>query len=273
MSGTTLFTVVLDQSRLRTESLVMRLRRMATVALAGLLVVVISQSMPVEAGLFVQPTASELSGTSPSGLLWTAVATGTALPVRSSATSAFNGAPGAVVYVNTATGLMQFDPKGLDVSALVITNTTGTVFTISSNTFPAVVGSGGLPPTTPAARLGMTIGAPLGPELATTGGVGSTASTNGWWNLPWAFPAATFSGSTLAISDFATIGQNSSLNANTLGWGIGRGTFQYAVNGVVGSQVGAVIPVTAPEPSAVVLAGVGIVATRVLQLRLRKRAG
>ena len=147
MSGTTLFTVVLDQSRLRTESLVMRLRRMATVALAGLLVVVISQSMPVEAGLFVQPTASELSGTSPSGLLWTAVATGTALPVRSSATSAFNGAPGAVVYVNTATGLMQFDPKGLDVSALVITNTTGTVFTISSNTFPAVVGSSGLPPT------------------------------------------------------------------------------------------------------------------------------
>lgn len=233
------------------------------------------------AGVFVQPTPTELSGTSPSGLQWTAVATGTALPVRSSATNAFNGAPGAVVYYNTTTGQMQVDPKGLDLTTLIITYTSGTVNVTGTNpgpflypsgtttnafspttgtpkTFPAVTVVSGLPPTTFAARVGVTIGAPLGPSLSTTGDVGNIASTSGFFNGTWAFPIELVSSGSIGsmvLSNFATIGQNSNLNANTLGWGLGRGTFQYSANGVVGNQVGAVIPVSVPEPSTFAILG------------------
>ena len=233
------------------------------------------------AGVFVQPTPTELSGTSPSGLQWTAVATGTALPVRSSATNAFNGAPGAIVYYNTTTGQMQVDPKGLDLTTLIITYTSGTVNVTGTNpgpflypsgtttnafspttgtpkTFPAVTVVSGLPPTTFAARVGVTIGAPLGPSLSTTGDVGNIASTSGFFNGTWAFPIELVSSGSIGsmvLSNFATIGQNSNLNANTLGWGLGRGTFQYSANGVVGNQVGAVIPVSVPEPSTFAILG------------------
>ena len=250
------------------------------------------------AGVFVQPTPTELSGTSPSGLQWTAVATGTALPVRSSATNAFNGAPGAIVYYNTTTGQMQVDPKGLDLTTLIITYTSGTVNVTGTNpgpflypsgtttnafspttgtpkTFPAVTVVSGLPPTTFAARVGVTIGAPLGPSLSTTGDVGNIASTSGFFNGTWAFPIELVSSGSIGsmvLSNFATIGQNSNLNANTLGWGLGRGTFQYSANGVVGNQVGAVIPVTAvPEPSTIVLAGVGLAAAGGINYRRQQR--
>ena len=250
------------------------------------------------AAIFVQPTSTELSGTSPSGLQWTAVATGTALPVRSTATNAFNGAPGAVIYYNTTTGQLQVDPKSLDITTLIVTYTSGTTnisgttpgpflyptgtttnaispTTGTPKTFPAVTVLSGLPPTTFAARVGMTIGSPLGPSLATTGDVGNIASTSGYWNGTWAFPIELVnSGSigSMVLSNFATIGQNSNANANTLGWGLGRGTFQYSANGVIGNQVGAVIPVAAiPEPSTIVLAGVGLAAAGGINYRRQQR--
>ncbi len=244
-------------------------------------IAVLALAIQAVAGVFVQPTSTELSGTSPSGLLWTAVATGTALPVRSTATNAFNGAPGAVIYYNTTTGQLQVDPKSLNLTTLIVTYTSGTVnisgttpgpflypsgtttnalspTTGTPKTFPAVTVVSGLPPTTFAARVGMSVGSPLGPSLATTGDVGNIASTSGYWNGTWAFPIELVnSGSigSMVLRDFATIGQNSNLNANTLGWGLGRGTFQYSANGVIGNQVGAVIPVTVPEPSTYAILG------------------
>jgi hypothetical protein len=249
--------------------------------------------LSASAGVFVQPT---LSGTSPSGLQWSAVATGTALPVRTSATSSFNNAAGAVVYFDTTTGQMQIDPKGLDLTTVIITYTTGTTNVTGTNpgpfvyptgtttsafspttgiprTFPAVTAVSGLAPTTFAARVGVTIGAPLGPSLSTTGDVGNIASTSGYFNQPWAFPielVASGSTATMTISNFKTIGQGSNLNANILGYGSQQSVFQYSANGIVGNQVGAVIPVTAvPEPSTVVLASVGLAVASGLKFRRR----
>jgi hypothetical protein len=266
------------------------------VARGFLVASLVACGLTASAGVFVQPTPSELSGTSASGIPWTAVSTGTALPVRTTATNAFNGAPGAVVYFNTTTGQLQIDPKNLDLTTVIITYTTGTVnisgttagplvypsgtttnaispTTGTPKTFPAVTAVTGLPPTTFAARVGMTIGAPLGPSLATAGDVGNIASTSGYWNQPWAFPLdLVASGSTgvMTISNFKTIGQNSNANANILGYGLGFSTFQYSANGITGNQVGAVIPVV-PEPSTVVLASVGLAVAGSLKLRRRKQ--
>ena len=251
------------------------------------------------AAIFVQPTSTELSGTSPSGLQWTAVATGTALPVRSTATNAFNGAPGAVIYYNTTTGQLQVDPKSLNISTLIVTYTSGTTnisgttpgpflyptgtttnaispTTGTPKTFPAVTVLSGLPPTTFAARVGMTIGSPLGPSLATTGDVGNIASTSGYWNGTWAFPIELVnSGSigSMVLSNFASINQNLNLNSNILGWGLGRGTFQYSANGVIGNQVGAVIPVTVPEPSTYAILGAASLGVGLLCRRQRASDG
>ena len=264
-------------------------------SLSMALCLVVALAVHASAGTFVQPTVSDLSGTSPSGIAWTAVATGTALPVRTSATNPLNGAPGAVVYFNTVTGQLQVDPKNLDLTTLIITYTTGTTNVTGANagpfvypsgtttnaispttgtpkTFPAVTAVSGLAPTTFAARVGMTIGSPLGPTLATTGDVGNIASTTGFWNQPWAFPPVLVaSGSTavMTVSNFATIGQLTNLNINTLGFGNGRSTFQYSANGIVGNQVGAVIPVV-PEPSTVVVAAVAIVAGGIVQHKRRR---
>jgi len=83
--------------------------------------------------------------------------------------------------------------------------------------------------------------------------------TNECWNLPRDFPpdlikpdsipslAAMFTGSGNNL--FRTIGQGANPNANILGFGSQQSVFQYAVNGVGGNQLGAVIPVV-PEPSA-----------------------
>jgi hypothetical protein len=225
------------------------------------------------AGTFVQPSASDMAGTSPSGIQWTAIATGTALPVRSS-TSGSNGLPGAVVYFNTVTGQLQVDPKNLDLTTLIITYTTGTTnvtgtnpgpFTYASGTttnaispttgtpktFPAVTAVTGLPPTTFAARVGMTVGSPLGPSLATTGDAGNIASSSGFWNLPWAFPITLVnSGSVglMTVNNFRTVNQQANANANVLGYGSQQAVFQYSASGIVGNQIGAVIPVV-PEPS------------------------
>lgn len=258
-------------------------------------------AMTASAGTFVQPL---VSGTTPSGKQWSAVATGTALPIRTSGTNPLNGSPGAVVYFDTTTGQIQFDPKGLSITAFSLTYTTGTVnisgttpgpfqystgtstaafsdITGTARTFPAVTALTGLAPTTFPARVGMTVGPPLSVTL-NTGTNPNSASTNGFWNLPWAFPTDLVNSGSVATmalcftgsgqNYFRTVGQGSNLNANVLGFGSQQGVFQYLVNGITGNQVGAVIPVQmVPEPSAVALAGVGLAAAVGCRWRRRNR--
>jgi hypothetical protein len=252
-----------------------------------------ASAVPAVAGIFVQPSAAQMTGTTASGVLWTAVATGTFMPVTGTSVAA--GSPGAVVYFNTVTGQIQIDPKGLQISTAIITYGTGTTnisgttpgpfvypsgtttnaispTTGTPKTFPAVTFVTGLPPTTFAARVGMTIGSPLGPSLATTGDVGNIASTTGFWDQPWAFPIELVrSGSTavMTLNNFYTVGQVTNPNINKLGFGNGRSTFQYSANGIVGNQVGAVIPVV-PEPSTYAILGASSLA---IGLICRRRMG
>jgi hypothetical protein len=130
----------------------------------------------------------------------------------------------------------------------------------------------GLPPTTFAARVGTTVGAPLSPSLATSGDPGNIASTSGFWDGAWSFPldlVNSGSVSSMVISNFKTIGQNSNANANILGYGLGFATFQYGISGATGTQVGAVIPVV-PEPSTYALLGAASLAIGAI---CRRRSG
>ncbi len=269
---------------------------MATRRVGFALLAVLALAIQASAGVYVPPQPSDISGTTPSGLSWSAVSTGTALPIRTSATSSFNGQPGAVAYFNTLTGQLQVDPKGLNLNAMIITYTTGTVnisgttpgpFTYATGTganayspltgtpktFPAKdPTTAGLAPTTFPSRVGTTIGAPLSASLATTGDVGNIASTSGFWDLGWSFPpnlVNSGSVSAMVISNFKTIGQNSNANANILGYGLGFATFQYGINGATGTQVGAVIPVV-PEPSTYALLGAASLAIGAI---CRRRSG
>lgn len=274
--------------------------RRCTVALCALVGLSVATA---SAGTFVAPT---VTGTAPSGLSWSAVATGTALPVRTSATNPLNGAPGAVVYVDTTTGQIQFDPKGLSVTTFILTYTTGTVnisgttpgpfqyvtgtgagsysdIAGTARTFPAKnVASSGLDPTTYDSRVGLTVGPPLSATL-NVGSNPNSASTNGFWDSAWAFPADLVKSGSISLlagnfagtgnNNFKTIGQGSNLNANVLGFGSQQSVFQYTANGITGNQVGAVIPVTVPEPSSVVVASVTLVAGGIVHYRRRTRRG
>ncbi|MFM7184092.1 MAG: PEP-CTERM sorting domain-containing protein, partial [Planctomycetota bacterium] len=102
----------------------------------------------------------------------------------------------------------------------------------------------------------------------------------GFWNVGWAFPSdLVVSGSVASLAAnfvgtgnnyFRTIGQNSNLNANILGFGLGQGVFQYTASGITGNQVGAVIPVAVPEPATIVVAGMSVAAAGIMRLRRRK---
>ena len=248
--------------------------------------VVLAVALQASAGVYDPPQPTDISGTTASGLQWSAVATGTALPIRTSATSSFNGQPGAVAYFNTLTGQLQVNPRGYNLNAVIITYTTGTVnvsgttpgpFTYATGTttnayspttgtpktFPAVQAVSGLPPVTNPARVSLTVGSPVSALLTNTGDLGNIASTgtSGYWNMGWSYPldlVNSGSVSAMVISNFKTIGQNSNANANILGYGLGFATFQYGINGVVGNQVGAVIPVSVPEPSICAMALAGL---------------
>jgi hypothetical protein len=271
---------------------------MATRRVGLALLAVLALAIQASAGVYVPPQPSDISGTTPSGLAWSAVATGTALPIRTSGTNPLNLTPGAVAYFNTLTGQLQVDPKGLTLNAMIITYTTGTVnisgttpgpFTYATgtaaNSYSPLTGTpktfpakdpltAGLPPTTFASRVGLTIGTPLSASLSNTGDPGNIASTgpSGFWNLGWSFPldlVNSGSVSAMVISNFKTIGQNSNANANILGYGLGFATFQYGINGATGTQVGAVIPVV-PEPSTYALLGAASLAIGAI---CRRRSG
>ena len=241
------------------------------------------------AAVFVQPTAT---GTTPSGLQWSTVSTGSSLPVRST-TLAANGLPGAVVYWNTVTGAVQLDPKGWNLNVAVISYASSTSsilsstpgpFTYSSGTgygslsgttglanqktFPAALDNGDLPPTTFPARVGITASPAtgLGVTFASQGDVGNVASTgtSGFWNQPWAFPAdmvSSASSATMSMPNWRTFNLAANPNADILGYGSEQGVFQYAIDGVVGNQMGAVIPITqAPTPTTLTWYGDGATA-------------
>ena len=248
--------------------------------------VVLAVALQASAGVYDPPQPTDISGTTASGLQWSAVATGTALPIRTSATSSFNGQPGAVAYFNTLTGQLQVNPRGYNLNAVIITYTTGTVnvsgttpgpFTYATGTganayspttgtpktFPAILTLTGLPPVTYPSRVSLTVGPPLSANLTNTGDLGNIASTgtSGYWNMGWSYPlnlVNSGSVSAMVISNFKTIGQNSNANANILGYGLGFATFQYGITGVTGNQVGAVIPVSVPEPSICAMALAGL---------------
>ena len=196
---------------------------MATRRIGLAFIAVLALALQASAAVFVQPPTS---GTSPSGIPWSAVATGTALPIRSSGTQ--NLAPGAVAYWNTQTGQLQIDPKGWNISLFNFTYTTGTVNTTGSTAGPLVYATGTSP--TSATVSGTGPGDPLGqrelpagtwtlitcapariaatvslvrvPTLATNyaDGYGAASAspyaTNplgqavspGWFTQPWAFP-------------------------------------------------------------------------------------
>ena len=282
-------------------------------SVAAIAVVAIAAST-TQAAIFDQPTTSNpnnlISGTTPSGLTWASVATGTALPIRSSGTQ--NGAPGAVAYWNVNTGQLQIDPKGWNISLRNFTYTTRTANTSGSTAGPLVYATGTSPttntvsPTTgtprelPAgtwtlitcapARIAGTVSLVRSPTLATSydpgngAGSGSTpystnplgeAVTAGWFTQPWAFPNTLVNSgsiSSMTISNWKVFGVTGNANANVLGYGNYQSTFQYTVDGVTGNMVGAVIPVSVvPEPGTMILAGVGIAAAAGLDARRRQR--
>jgi len=280
------------------------------------------------AAVFDQPTTSSstnlISGTTPSGLSWAAVASGTALPIRSTNTAA-NGAPGAVAYYNVNTGQLQIDPKGWDLSLFNFTYTTGTVNVQPGGSGPLLYASGTSPVsatvsgatgvanqlTLPAgtwgggttvskARVGAAVSLIATPTLATSYDPGNGAangtspySTNtigtpsvpGWFNQPWSFPyAGDAAGSAVGLIDsgsIAVVGANTqnwkvfgvtgNANANVLGYGNYLHVFQYTINGTQGNQVGPVIPVSVPEPSTIMLAGIGVAAAGSFDYRRRQK--
>jgi hypothetical protein len=185
---------------------------------------------PLQAAVFDPPSATSLTnhifGNTPSGLSWEYVASGSALPVRTSGTQ--NGAPGPVAYYNVDSGQLQIDPKGWSISLFNFTYTTGTVNVSGSTSGPLTYASGtdsasatvsgptGLANqrTLPAgdwtfrfcnpARVAGTVSLTRSPTLAASYDVGNGAGGNfpyaknplgesvtaGWMTQPWSFPYA-----------------------------------------------------------------------------------
>lgn len=274
------------------------------IRLCGLVAVLCVGANIGSAAIFDNPTTTnynnQISGMTPSSLTWEFVATGAALPIRSTTTSA-NGKNGAVAYFNVTTGQLQIDPRGWDLSLFNFTYTTGTTNPSGSTPGPFVYASGTSPTsnvisgatgtanqrTLPAgtwtllspiaARIAGTVSLTATPTLSTSYNAGNGASSNGWFNQAWSFPyagdAAGTGGlinptalSSMTIGNFKVFGVTNHLNKNILGYGDNQGVFQYNINGVVGNQLGPVIPVTfttppppsgVPEPSSLMLAGLG----------------
>jgi len=122
-----------------------------------------------------------------------------------------------------------------------------------------------------------------------TSGTSSTnASSGGYFDVPWSFgivaPTATGGATwTSALVDSSTSGEGfrsatggltTGFTGNYLGYGNGVGLFDYTVNGVSGKGLGAVIPVqlqAVPEPSTIMLAGLGAAAVGITQMRRRRK--
>jgi len=232
-------------------------------------------------GMFSIANLSLPSGTTPNGTSWASLSSGTA----------------PVAYFNIETGELQIDPKGQAINsfsfkygASSVTSTTAGPFVYTSGTGAGAVGTtfplGSWPfaPTTTPAQLG-------GALYSLTTGTSSTTASSGstFFDVPWSFgivaPTPSGGGSwTQALVDSGipgqgfrsvTTGLTTGFTADWLGYGSGVGLFDYTVDGVTGKGLGAVIPVTpipVPEPSTLVLAGLGAAAIGFASLRRRTTA-
>jgi len=218
-------------------------------------------SLTASAGTFSLANLVIPSGTTPNGTSWSTLSSGTS----------------PVAYFNISTGELQLDPKGRDISGFsfkygsTVSGTTAASgpFTYTQTganavgvTFPA--GSYSFAPTTNKGELGAAFYTLTNP---------TSASTNGYFNGQWNFGAVAPSVTTQALVYSSTAGQGfrSTGAVNLLGYGNGIDMFSYTVNGVAGTSYGAVIPVQAvPEPSTLVLAGLGISAAGYASLRRRQ---
>lgn len=231
------------------------------------------------AGMFSIANLSLPSGTTPNGTSWASLSSGTT----------------PVAYFNIGTGELQIDPKGKALSSFnfrygssTVTGTTVGPFVYTSGSGASAVGTTvpagtwTFAPTTVPANLG-------GAFYSLTTGTSATNASSGstFFDVPWSFgvvaPTPTGGGTwTQALVYSSTLGEGfrsatsgltTGFTANWLGFGNGVGLFDYTVNGVTGKGLGAVIPVVAvPEPSTLVLAGLGAGAIGFAGLRRRVRA-
>lgn len=178
--------------------------------------------------------------------------------------------------------------SGTSPTSATVSSATGTA---NQRTLPA--GTWTLITVAPA-RIAGTVSLVRTPTLATTydPGNGAAAATGtyttnpvgeaitaGWFTQPWSFPEGMVSETytdqfnvaqtmfypnggapTDLTANWKVFGVSGNANANVLGFGNYRSTFQYTVDGVVGNQVGAVIPYsTVPEPAAFATLALGAI--------------
>ena len=237
-------------------------------------------AITVASGTIVSGTVKyvPVSGTAANGSTWASFMSGTT-PVSYFVVSGPNDAGSG-----TQIGSLMFDPKGWSAGLIDFrygyfgTIGSGTVgpYVYSTGTGNGAVSSTSVERTLPAgtwgavttfpARLAGSVSLINSPSLSTSGG--NIASTNGWFNQPWSFGAVAPSVtqllmySTSAGQGFRAIQSNNiAAPVNLLGYGNGYGMFTWTEAGVSGNRYGAIIPVQAvPEPSSLVLAGLGIAA-------------
>ena len=184
-------------------------------------------------------------------------------------------------YFDVSTGVLQLDPTGQDISLVNFTyntevaNILGTTpgpFVFPSGTGRQVVsttsekkilpaGSWPLVTTFPARLAGATTLTNT-PTLATSGE--NSASTNGWFNKPWNFGTViTPNTLTLESAQLNFI----AITSKDIGYGAGRGLFQYSAFGTFSSQYGKVIVVASPDPATQNNAIIGMAGTELIVSR------
>lgn len=229
---------------------------------------------------------------SPEGVITDGTSQLTALPGNApngSPWSSFVTGNNPVAYFNLLNGSLMFDPKGRNVNAIdfrwgttstinaatpgpyVFTTGTGNNAVSSSSVLRTLPNGSWSAVTTFPARLSANVSFTTAGTLFTSGG--NISSTTGWFNLPWSFGAIAPSVTTTEQMYATTAGQGfRSLTAggNLLGYGNGIGMFLYITSPSAGNQYGAIVPVV-PEPSTLMLAGLGVAGVGLNLVRRARR--
>ncbi len=169
-------------------------------------------------------------------------------------------------YFDVSTGVMQLDPVGHNLSLVNFTYNTEVANITGSSPGPFVYPAGTVKDavstatekktfpsgewtliTTFPARFGGAITLINDPTLDTSGP--NSASTNGWFNQPWSFGAVVAPGA-LSMTD----AQHNliAITSTDVGFGPGRGLFQYTEFGVVGTFYGRIQVVDSSVPNSVI---------------------
>lgn len=167
-------------------------------------------------------------------------------------------------YFDVATGELQIDPAGRNLSLVNFTYNTEVANISGSSPGPFVfpagtilnavstastkktlpIGNWSIVTTFPA-RLAGAVTLSNTPTLATSGA--NTASTNGWFNKPWNFGVVVAPNSlTIAEAERNLIAVDTSKD---VGLGVGRDLFHYTEFGVVGQFYGQVMVYASPDPA------------------------